>query len=150
MPNGTSGTATLASINFGGGLIEIAALTALIGSTTAESLVLGNRGAAGLLWGTMSIFGALSVIKACIAAATPGWLRETIGVRSKETDGALGIALTLDDKSLRNRRNAVGVCGVSCQIIKDRSESSAVRFPTFLKDLSQALTDTSGEGARNS
>ncbi|KAL8919029.1 MAG: hypothetical protein Q9208_006995 [Pyrenodesmia sp. 3 TL-2023] len=122
-PNGTSGTATLASSNFGGGLIEIAALTALIGSTTAESLVLGNRGAAGLLWATMSIFGALSVIKACIAAATPGWLRETIGVRSKETDSALGIALTLNDKSLRNRRNAVGVCGVSCQIIKDRSES---------------------------
>ncbi|KAL8900096.1 MAG: hypothetical protein Q9207_005864 [Kuettlingeria erythrocarpa] len=124
MPNGTSGTATLASSDFGAGLIEIAALTALIGSTTAESLVLGNRGAPGLLWGTMSIFGALSVIKACVAAATPGWLRETIGVRSKETDGALGIALTLNDSSLRNRRHAVGVCGVSCEIIRDGGELS--------------------------
>lgn len=129
MPNGTSGTATLASSNFGGGLIEIAALTALIGSTTAESLVLGNRGAPGLLWGTMSIFGALSVIKACVAAATPGWLRETIGVRSKETDGALGIALMLNDSSLRNRRHAVGVCGVSCEIIRDSNELSVCSFP---------------------
>ncbi len=132
MPNGTSGTATLTSSNFGGGLIEVAALTALIGSTTAESLVLGNRGAPGLLWGTMSIFGALSVIKACIAAATPGWLRETIGVRSKETDGALGIALTLNDSSLRNRRHAVGVCGVSCEIVRDTSEVS-VRSSTHVE-----------------
>ncbi|KAL8647016.1 MAG: hypothetical protein Q9210_005805 [Variospora velana] len=90
----------------------------------SESLVLGNRGAAGLLRGTMSILGALSVIKACVAAATPGWPCETIGVWSKETGGALGIALTLDDRSLRSRRNAVGVCGVSCEILKDRSASS--------------------------
>lgn len=127
MPNGTSSTAALASSNFGGGLIEVAALTALIGSTTAESLVLGNRGAAGLLWGTMSNFGALSVVKACVAAATPGWLRETFGVRSKETDGALGIALTLDDKSLQYRSHATGVCGVACRITRDRNGFS-VRF----------------------
>lgn len=104
------------SLDFGGGLIEIAALTSLIGSTTAESLALGNRGAAGLLWGTMSMFGALSVIKACIAAATPAKLRETFGVRSKETDAALGMALTLDNKELGSRHRFKGVCGIGCKI----------------------------------
>lgn len=104
------------SLDFGGGLVEIAALTSLIGSTTAESLTLGNRGAAGLLWGTMSMFGALSVIKACIAAATPAKLRETFGVRSKETDAALGMALTLNNKDLRSRHRFKGVCGIGCNI----------------------------------
>lgn len=97
-------------------MIEIAALTALIGSTTAESLVLGNQGAAGLPWATMSIFGALSVIKACIAAATPDWLRETIGVRNKEIDAALGLAFPLNTKSMRSRQRATGACGVACRI----------------------------------
>lgn len=128
MSNRTTGTTTLASSNFGGGLIEVAALTALIGSTTAESLVLGNRGAAGLLWGTISIFGALSVIKACVAAALPGWLRDTFGVRSKEIDGALGIFLTLNDQSLQSRRHAAGVCGVACRVTKIRDKLT-VRLP---------------------
>src|SRR5262245_24938959 len=66
----------------GTGLIEIAALTALIGSNTAEQLTLGNRGAAGLAWVGTSTFGSLSILKACLAASTPTWLRETIGVRS--------------------------------------------------------------------
>ena len=77
------------------GLIEIAALTALIGSTTTESLTLGNRGAAGLPWATISIFGSLSVVKACVAAATPAYLRETVGVISKPTDEAVGSTLSL-------------------------------------------------------
>ena len=104
------------SLDYGGGLIEIAALTSLIGSTTAESLILGNRGAAGLLWSTMSMFGALSVVKACIAAVIPAGLRETFGVRSKETDAALGLALTLNDKELRSRHRFKGVCGIGCRI----------------------------------
>ena len=49
MSNATDRTSAFASLNLGGSLIEIAALTALIGSTTAESLVLGNKGAVGLL-----------------------------------------------------------------------------------------------------
>lgn len=117
MSNATSRTSsTVSSLNLGGGLIEIAALTALIGSTTAESLVLGNKGAAGLLWGTMSIFGALSVIKACIAAATPDWLRETLGVRTKETDGAIGVSLNLDSKSVPSIRRGTSAVGVACKV----------------------------------
>lgn len=114
--NSTSRTQTLSSLNLGGGLIEIAALTALIGSTTAESLVLGNKGAAGLLWGTMSIFGSLSVIKACISAATPDWLRETLGVRSKETDAAIGLYLDLDVKGQDIQRRAANACGIACKL----------------------------------
>ena len=71
MSDTTSSPERVSSLNLGGGLIEIAALTALIGSTTAESLVLGNKGAAGLVWGTMSIFGALSVIRGCVRVSAP-------------------------------------------------------------------------------
>ena len=116
MANETSRASIASSLNLGGGLIEIGALTALIGSTTAASLVLGNKGAAGLLWGTMSIFGALSVIKACVAAATPDWLRETLGVRNKETDAAVGLSLDLDSKSLQKKARLAGAVGVACKV----------------------------------
>ena len=107
---------------------EIAALTALIGSTTAEALILGNRGAAGLVWGSMSNFGAMSAIKGCAAAATPGWLRETFGLRNKEIDGALGVSIALDDKGLKHRRPATSACGIACNIVRDHKGLS-VRFP---------------------
>ena len=117
MANETSRASITSSLNLGGGLIEIGALTALIGSTTAASLVLGNKGAAGLLWGTMSIFGALSVIKACVAAATPDWLRETLGVRNREADAAIGLSLDLDSKSLQKKSRVTGgAVGVACKV----------------------------------
>lgn len=52
------------------GLNEKGALTALIGSTTATSHVPQNKGTAGLLGITMSIFEALLVIRARAAAGT--------------------------------------------------------------------------------
>jgi hypothetical protein len=87
-----------ASLRVGSSLVDIAAVTALIGSNTAESLALGNRGAPGLAWSALSIFGTLSVTRACISAATPGWLRETIGVRNAGADSAVGLRLDLDSK----------------------------------------------------
>lgn len=116
MSNKTAEQDKLSSLNLGGGLIEIAALTALIGSTTAESLVLGNKGAAGLAWGTMSIFGALSVIRGCLAAATADHIRESVGLRTKETDAAVGLSLNLNVKSLKNRSRIGGAAGIMCKV----------------------------------
>jgi hypothetical protein len=46
----------------------------------------------------MSAFGTLSIIKGCIAGASPNWLRETLGVRSAITDAAIGLRLDLRSK----------------------------------------------------
>ncbi|KAF8964209.1 hypothetical protein BDZ97DRAFT_917807 [Flammula alnicola] len=79
------------SFKIGNGLVEIGALTTLIGSTIAESLVLGNGGSSGLVWGTISAFGSPSVIRACISGASPGWLRAMLGLRSASSDAAVGL-----------------------------------------------------------
>lgn len=118
-----SPSSALSSLDLGSGLIEIASLTALIGSTTVESLILGNQGAAGLVWGTMSIFGALSVIKACISATTPGWLRETLGVRTGGIDAAIGLTLSLDSQSSRSKTHAGGAIGLACRVKKVSSSA---------------------------
>lgn len=86
------------SSRFSGGLVEIAALTTLIGSTTATALVLGDRGGGGLAWAGMSAFGILSLVKGCIAGAVPDWLRTTLGVRDSVVDAALGMRLDLRTK----------------------------------------------------
>lgn len=99
----------------GGGVIQIAALTALIGSSTAESLMLGNKGAAGLAWATMSMFGILSVIKDCVAAATLAWLRETLGVRSRGTDATLGLGFKLDGLATTVRSRAGQAVRIACE-----------------------------------
>ena len=129
MANSTLNPPPSSSSSFGGGLIEVAALTALIGSTTAEALVLGNKGAAGLVWGTMSVFGSLSVIRACIAATTPDWLRETLGVRSKETDMAVGLRLRLDDRILKTRSRVGGAVGIACKVGRHVSSILFAREP---------------------
>jgi hypothetical protein len=97
------------NMNVGSGIVEIAALTALVGSTTAESLVLGCRGAAGMAWAAMSTFGSLFLIKACVAAATPGWLRDTIGVRNSQCDSAVGLSLSLNRHAKRHVLNGEAV-----------------------------------------
>jgi hypothetical protein len=102
LPSEFSMAGVMPSLNIGNGMVEIAALTAMVGSVTAASLVLGNKGATGLPWAAISLFGALSVIKACVAGATPGWLRETLGVRTSNIDSAIGLSLNLESK--RNDR----------------------------------------------
>lgn len=81
----------LSSFNFGGSLIEIAALTSLIGSTAAESLALGDKGPAGLVWAMMTVFGAIPVVRLFIATSTPGWLREIMGVSNAKSDAVVGL-----------------------------------------------------------
>ncbi|KAJ9664935.1 hypothetical protein H2201_004987 [Coniosporium apollinis] len=107
--------ASFPNLDFGSGLVEIAALTALIGSTTAESLVLGTRGAAGMPWAALSSFGSVFLIKACIAASTPGWLRDTMGVRNARSDAAIGLSLDLNrrHKGRKTLGEAIGVSVLS-------------------------------------
>lgn len=83
----------LPSLNFGNNIVDVSSLTTLIGSTVGESLVLGNRGAAGIAWASTSSFGLLWIIRGCINGASPGWLREVTGVRSGVSDSSLGMEL---------------------------------------------------------
>jgi hypothetical protein len=105
-------------LNFGNGLIEIAALTTLIGSSTAGDLILGNRGAAGLVWGSITTFGSSSVIKACASAASPGWLRQMLGLRTASSDKVIGMDLSLSpgkvSRRMRGTLDDPGPIGVSC------------------------------------
>jgi hypothetical protein len=98
-------------LNIGGGLVEIAALTAIIGGPTTESLALGSRGACGLPWAALSSFGSIFVVKACVSACTPSWLRETIGVRTTRSDAATGCSTSLERKTKTGRMSgeAIGV-----------------------------------------
>jgi len=96
--------------DFGNGLVEISALTALIGATISEALVLGERGAPGMPWAAMSAFGVVFLIKACIAASTPAWLRDSLGVRTHQADLAVGLTLSFNkDKKGRIEGKSAGV-----------------------------------------
>jgi len=128
-------TSFLQSLNFGNGLIEIAALTTLIGSSTAGDLILGNRGAAGLVWGSISAFGSSSVIKACVSAACPGWLRQMVGLRTLSSDKAMGMDLSLAPrskmaKSMRGTMDESELLGVSC--LSDDPDATVSFVPTRL------------------
>jgi hypothetical protein len=104
-------------INLSGGLVEIAALTAVIGGSTAELITLGNRGACGLPWAALSSFGSIFIIKACISACTPGWLRDTVGVRTNGSDKAVGCCMKLSRKA--NSRVVTGsAAGVTAEWTK--------------------------------
>jgi hypothetical protein len=108
-------------------LVEITALSALIGSDTAEQLTLGNRGAAGLAWVGLSIFGSLSTLRACLTAATPSWLRGSLGLRSGTRDAAIGMMLNLcspNDREHMARKNLGGrAVGLVCERKKSVSRA---------------------------
>jgi hypothetical protein len=115
MANATDPGSTLGLFNLGNGLIEIAALTSLIGSAAAESLALGDKGPTGLVWATMTIFGAMSVVTLFTATATPGWLRDSVGVRSAKSDAVVGLSLDLN-KSFKYRGRGEPAKAVECEI----------------------------------
>ncbi|KAF8904701.1 hypothetical protein CPB84DRAFT_1845237 [Gymnopilus junonius] len=109
-------TSTL-PINFGKGLVEVGALTTLIGSTIAAVLVLGKKGPAGIVWGTISAFGSSSVVKACASGATPGWFRQMVNLRTPVSDAALGLDLPLSPSFKLARMARTGLdqpIGVFC------------------------------------
>jgi hypothetical protein len=118
--------------NISGGLVKIAALTALIGGSTAESPALGNRGACGLPWAALRSFGSIYIVKACVSACTPGWLRDTIGIRTVGSDKAVGCSMSLNRKT--NNRGLAGChwCGLpmdqSLLNVLDWSSSNKARM----------------------
>ncbi|KAJ7147020.1 hypothetical protein C8R44DRAFT_758615 [Mycena epipterygia] len=97
----------MSSFTFSNNLVEIGALTALVGSSVAESLILGNRGSAGVAWGATSSFGTISVVRACFAGACSGWLRESLGVRTTASDEAVGFELAQDSNRAGNLRRSM-------------------------------------------
>jgi hypothetical protein len=104
--------------NPGNGLVELAALTTLIGSQTAEYLALGNRGPVGLPWACMSAFGSFSVVRTCLMGASPDWLRETLGARTQTSDTSLGMSLDLVRNfrgASRIKRSQMEARGISCE-----------------------------------
>lgn len=98
-------------LNFGNNLIDIAAITTLVGAITAESLALGSRGAAGLPWAAMSSFGSFYLVKACVAGPMPGWLREALGINSNLCSSILGVNAIFDKKTLlkANPADPIGI-----------------------------------------
>lgn len=113
-------------LNIGSGFVEIATLATLIGASTAESLVLGSRGAAGLPYAAMSVFGSPFLIKACVSASTPGWLRETIGVKNALSDAAVGSSQRVEKHSEASGTRTPGISGVAVML-------SMVRYFFFCK-----------------
>ncbi|KAJ7728072.1 hypothetical protein B0H16DRAFT_1589458 [Mycena metata] len=104
------------SFNFSNNLVEVSALPALIGSSIAESMVLGNRGSGGVAWAATSSFGTISVVKACCSAASSGWLRETFGIRTPSCDSAVGMYLPHDSaRASRVRRNTAEPMALFCR-----------------------------------
>jgi hypothetical protein len=119
-------------LSLGNGIIEITALTALLGSSTAESLALGSRGACGLPWAALGVFGSLFLAKACISACTPAWLRDTIGVRNQSSDFSVGFSESLN-RVKRVRKNAGEAVGVIVKICKVCISESVLKI-SFLSE----------------
>jgi hypothetical protein len=115
MANATDSVSALGILNLGNGLVEIAALTSLVGSAAAQSLALGDKGPAGLVWATMTIFGMMSIVTLFTASSTPGWLRDSVGVRGPKSDAVVGLSLDLD-KSFKCRGRGEAASAIECEI----------------------------------
>ncbi|KAL2005331.1 hypothetical protein VTN00DRAFT_2542 [Thermoascus crustaceus] len=88
----------------GGGLVEISAVSTIIGAPIAEALTHGLKAACGMVWGPMSCFGVIHVAKACLSASVPDLIRESMGLRNQFVDNAIGVMLDVDRfKQARSR-----------------------------------------------
>ncbi|KAF8148003.1 hypothetical protein B0H34DRAFT_271778 [Crassisporium funariophilum] len=142
--------------SFGNGFTEVVMLTTLVGSASAESMVLGGHGAAGLAWAAMSSFGLQKVISACLSAACAGWLREIMGVRSKVSDGAVGMELSSTSNSkiagiIRKRYAAEGPLGLSVDSRPGRVEQRGGKLVwkeiyAFDEETSRVITNIPDSG----
>src|SRR5271170_4839013 len=85
----------------GGGLVEISAVSTIIGAPISEALIHGLKAACGMAWAPMSCFGAIHVTKACLSASIPDRLRESMGLRNQFVDAAIGVMLRVDQAKNR-------------------------------------------------
>jgi hypothetical protein len=156
----------MAATNVGQGLVEISAVSTIIGAPVAEALMHGHKAAPGLAWSPTSFFGLIHILKACIAIAIPDWARESAGLRNALVDEAIGVTFRIrTDRALKNRvdlGDAKAICNISSQgqrtgrikrklravedgslddeEIEDRSTESIVMFALDKK--TQLLLDT--------
>ena len=104
----------------GGGLVEISAVVTIIGAPIAEALIHGLKAACGMSWAPMSSFGVIHVAKACLSAAVPDWLRESMGLRNSFVDDAIGVMLRIDHtKQAKNRVDMGDACAI--QVVTPRT-----------------------------
>jgi hypothetical protein len=112
----TSILPSIAAFNIGNDFTEIATLNSLIGSATEQGLAPGNKDPADLLWATMTIFSAMSVMRAATSTVTPGWPRGSLGFRSAETDSVVGLSMNLGRMGIRYRTRGGVAQGVECEV----------------------------------
>ncbi|KAL4888805.1 hypothetical protein BDV59DRAFT_196169 [Aspergillus ambiguus] len=97
----------------GGSLVEISAVSTIIGAPIAEALIHGLKAACGIVWAPMSCFGVIHVVKACLAASAPDFLRESMGLRNQFVDDAIGVVLPVNRfKQARSRMDLGDACAI--------------------------------------
>ncbi|KAL5363468.1 hypothetical protein BJX96DRAFT_155764 [Aspergillus floccosus] len=97
----------------GGSLVEISAVSTIIGAPIAEALIHGLKAACGVVWAPMSCFGVVHVVKACLASSAPDFLRESMGLRNQFVDDAIGVVLPVNRfKQARSRMDLGDACAI--------------------------------------
>lgn len=127
MANYTDSVSVLEFFNLGNGVIEVAALTSLMGSAAAQSLALGDKGPSASVCARMNTFGTTSIVTVLAAPAMPGWLRESVGVRSAKLDSVVGLSLNLD-KGYKYRDSYDAVNWVECEFQNVIAKASARHY----------------------
>ncbi|KAF9893958.1 hypothetical protein FE257_008929 [Aspergillus nanangensis] len=95
----------------GGSLVEISAVSTIIGAPIAEALIHGLKAACGIVWAPMSCFGVIHVVKACLAASAPDFMRESMGLRNQFVDDAIGVVLPINRFKQARSRMDLGDAG---------------------------------------
>ncbi|KAF8152857.1 hypothetical protein K438DRAFT_1623021, partial [Mycena galopus ATCC 62051] len=104
-----------------------------VDSSIAESMVLRNRGSGSVAWAATSSFGTISVVKSCCSAASSGWLRETLGIRTPLCDSAVGMCLPHDSaQASKFRRNAGDPIALFCRQSRCLSDVYALDHSTSM------------------
>ncbi|KAL2022240.1 hypothetical protein VTK56DRAFT_5850 [Thermocarpiscus australiensis] len=76
----------------------------------------------------MSIFGVYAVVRICVGAATPNWLRETLGVRRQAIDKSIGLSFDLAVRDDQTRLKLGPALGIQSETRKDKAGQSDKGF----------------------